>query len=144
MPLHDDELELFARHVSLPEIGMSGQARLLEVSAFVGPDIPGREVLLVGLQRCGIELLASADKAHWRIEQGFGPAKTVDFSEGQVDVGAFDLHLATRLESSAALYIKERWLGALLASEVVLAILGKRPPTFTLELDFPIYRVRSH
>jgi hypothetical protein len=144
MHLHDDELELFARHVSLPEVGMHGQAHLLETTAFVGPDVPGRDALMIGLQRSGVELLASADKAQWRIESGLGPAKTVDISPRQVDVGAFDLHLAGRLESSAALYIKERWLGALLASEIVLAMLGKRPTAFTLELDFPVYRVRSH
>jgi hypothetical protein len=141
--LDDSELELFARHVSLPEIGARGQARLLETKAFVGEDVPAREALLVGLSRSGVELVSDAALAHVCIEAAaLNPAGTIDFDAGRIDVGPFELSLATRLEASSARAAKELWLGAILASEIVLFLLREQAGPFTLVFDYPHYRRR--
>ena len=144
MILDDKELELFARHVSLKEIGAPGQARLLDTRVFVADDVPAREALVVGLARSGVEIVGDEVTATWRVEASeLSPPGVVDFGSGQVDGGPFDFALANRLEASGAVATKERWLGALLACEIVLAILGHRPPTFSLVCDFPDYRRQS-
>jgi hypothetical protein len=143
MSLDDAELELFARHLSLPEVGAQGQARLLSSKVFVGDDVPAREALLIALARSGIEIVSAPEDADLRVESaGFGAPGVVDFSAGQVDVGPFDFQATRRLEASAALAAKERWLGAILASEIVLYLVKERAEPFSLVLDYPHYSAR--
>lgn len=140
--IDEAELELFARHVSLEDVGVRGVEALLTTKVRVMADVVARETLVIALARSGIEIVQ--DGADIVVEQSaMGAPNVVDFTPGHVDIGSFELTLAQRLEASAALAAKERWLGALLASEIVLTVLGKRPPSFTLVFDYPCYALRE-
>lgn len=138
----DEDYELFSRHVSLPEIGAPGVERLLATKVAIADDVPARTPLVLALARAGLEVVsAGADVA---IESAaLSPAGVIDFSEGHVDVGPFDFAAAGRIEASAPLKAKELWLGALIASELVLFLLQRRPEAFTLACYYPHYSVRS-
>lgn len=126
--MNEAELERFARHLSLAEVGIAGQERLGAIRVHVASEASWAVTLRRGLERSGVAL--TADPAALCVRAGAHEHR-VRFAPGSIEVG--------NLDNDAVI---EAWLGALLASELILWQLGHRPTTYLLELRFPEWRLR--
>lgn len=122
--LTDEQLERFARHVSLAEVGEHGQERLLACRVRVSFELP-----FVGeaFARIGVDLSRS-EPFDWDLVAGAEPGLVV--APGIIQVGTmYD-------ESDAQL-----WLAGLIATELCACVLGIRPTYYKVALAFPTHRV---
>ncbi len=133
--MNERDLERYARHLSLPAIGLSGQERLLATAVRVDPAFPD---LARALERMGLRLDAAAGLSVEPDE--LLPPGQVSF-DGNVYVGPRLFSHAEARESSAPLHMKQRFFDTLVASELVLWLLGRRPPRYVLSIDFPSYAI---
>jgi hypothetical protein len=133
--LTDSDLERFARHLSLPEIGAANQERLLALRVEITSRAAWSQTLRRALNRAGVDtgapqpLISVVDRAEP------APAR-VCVLDGVALFGAFRvppvLERSDPLDPLAAF-----WLGTLLASELILWHLSHRPAAYGVELSFP-------
>ena len=127
--LTETELELHARHLSLPEIGEAGQQRLCACRVFVDPDLLIANELRRVLPRLGFSLVDQATNASWRVVKGTRAGLLVE--PGEIAVG-----------SQENLAIEGIWLVGLVATELIAVVLGWRTPQFKVEVAFLTHCVR--
>jgi len=131
--MKEDALELYARHLSLPELGVIGQEKLLATELVCeNPQIAR------ALKKMGVKVVREA--ALRVVDDNAVMTGDVDF-DINVSIGPQDFMMAKHHDASAPLHMKERFFGSLVASEVVLWILGKRPKQYTLHVEYPTYKI---
>ena len=125
------ELEMYARHLSLPGVGMKGQETLLGLRVTVQSQAAWAPALRLGLARAGVCLtpaephdaqVRAREGKSMRVREGGAPGE-IRFSEGLIEVG----------EIAAP----PLWLGALLAAEILMRALDHRGPGGVLRIAFP-------
>jgi hypothetical protein len=132
--MKDHDLERYARHLSLPELGMKGQEKLLATSVSVPGELPD---VVRALKRMGVKVQANATLAivmDATLQDG-----EVVF-DGSVQIGPQNFSGAKHRDASAPLHMKQRFFSGLVASELVLWVTGKRPARFRLYVDYPTYQ----
>src|SRR5262245_57733235 len=98
--MNDRELELYARHLSLPQIGLPGQERLQQHTLRVDPAFAD---LARALDRMGVRIQTEASIAVLADE--LVPTGQVLF-DGDVTIGPQAFSLATQRDAAAPLHVK--------------------------------------
>lgn len=126
----DAELETYARHLSLPGVGMRGQETLLAVHVHVASETAWADALRLALTRSGAHISDATGSAPelWQVASGAHVGE-IQFRERDVAVGAIDA--------------PARWLGALIAAEILWRALGHRPHAGLLRVVFPNFAFQA-
>lgn len=139
MPLSETQIERYARHILLPEVGGVGQERLLAA----GVRVRGESLLveLAGdyLSAAGVQVDAHSGRGlHLQCEAG---AVSVGLREGAVELRSAAC-VACAGEPSGPLPLEEGSIAAALgASELLLRILGLGEPARAYRMDRGSLRV---
>lgn len=137
--LTDAQLELYARHLSLPEVGIPGQEKLVQAHVICMDHDAWANTFRTALSRAGVRVNDDAEGIAV-VHDAKMPKNTVRFADG-VHVGPVDFMHPTNVDQSGPLAAKHMWLGAALASEVMLWLLGHRPVRYWLSVEFPLLAV---